>query len=105
VFTRPQSFDYSATCWAYFFPGLRIGALVLATVHIRDGRGVYPGRCALAAWAIVFVRADVYQRRGVAVVSVLEHDQIFPARVCASKTSASSFASLPELTKKQTLNG
>src|SRR5205823_255574 len=42
-------------------------ALVGAPVHVRNGRGMHPGRGAAAAGASVLVGAEVDQRVGVAV--------------------------------------
>ncbi len=46
---------------------------------------MYPRRCAGATGTIVFVRANVDQRRGVSVIGVVQDDQVARPRVCACK--------------------
>ena len=58
---------------------------ILAAVNIGDQRFVHPCRCAAAARAIVFVRADVDQGAGVSVVRGVHHNQLLLACVGAGQ--------------------
>jgi len=101
VLTRPQSFDYFGYLLAYF-SRLRIGALVLArytsgmgavcTQKVRPGR---LGHCVL--YGLMSISVEVLP--WLACSSTIRSFRPVCAR---ARRSASSFASLPELTKKQT---
>ena len=63
--------------------GIRIARLVRAAIDVGKRRDVHPVRRAAAAGPVVLVRADVDERRRVAVIRRLEHDHVAIARVRA----------------------
>ena len=63
-------------------------ATVETTIIVGDRSDVDPGLLAASAGPIEFVRADVDERVGVAVVSVFEDEDIVAAGVCASNAQS-----------------
>src|SRR5262245_10270474 len=66
-----------------FSAGLRIAQPVRAAIDVGDRRSMNPGGRAGSARPVVFVRADVDHRAGMAVVRGFERDHVPPSRVSA----------------------
>ena len=67
-------------------PGASVAFDPARAIDIRDRRRMHPIRRAGAARTVVLVRTDIDQRRGVAVVGRIHHDQVALARVRARKS-------------------
>ena len=67
-----------------FFAQVRFAATIETAVVVGDGSDVDPGLSAAPTGPIEFVRADVDERVGVAMVGVLQDQDIFTASVSAS---------------------
>src|SRR5260370_35153531 len=63
-----------------FCAGLFVAAAILAPVIIREGSHMHPGLLAAASRAIEFVGTDVDERGGLAVVRVLQDDNVLSSR-------------------------
>src|SRR5258708_27744160 len=66
-----------------FCAGLLVAAAIRAPVIIRKRSDVHPGLLRAASGAVEFVWADVDESVGVAVVSMLENDDVFSSRMRA----------------------
>src|SRR5262245_4568032 len=78
-----QPFDNLDHAPRVFHAGLRIVAPVRAAIDVRDRRRMNPCGRASSARPVVFVRADVDHRVGVAVIGGFERNQVAAPRVSA----------------------
>ncbi len=80
LFQRRQDFG---NVGGIFFAQVWFAATVEAAIVVRDGSDVDPGLLAASTGPVEFVGADVDERVGVAVVSVLEDEDVLAAGVRA----------------------
>src|SRR5260370_19620131 len=66
-----------------FCAGLLVVAAIWTTVIVRKRRNMHPRLLAAPSLAVQFVRADVDEYVGVAVVGVLQNDDVFSSRMRA----------------------
>ena len=65
---------------------LLVFAAIRATKIIGQRRDMHPRLLPASPGSVKFVRADVDERAGVAVVGVFENDEVFFGRMCACQT-------------------
>src|SRR6266849_3427476 len=79
---------------------LFVVAAIHAAVIIRKRRNMDPGPLAAASRAVEFVRADVDEYVGVAVVGVLQNDDVFSSRMRAREAQSQLISLAPGIHKK-----
>src|SRR5579859_4419946 len=80
---RARLLQYLGNVLCVFCTGLRIAAAKGTAIIIGNGRHVDPRLAAAASRPVKFVRADVDEGGGVAVVGVFKDDEVFAASVGA----------------------
>jgi len=68
-----------------FFAEVGLTAAIATAIIVGNGRNVYPRFLPLSTGAIELVRANVYERGGVAVIGVFEDDNVFAIGVSTSQ--------------------